>query len=523
VTTEALGIDLGTTNSAVATVNASGNVVMRPNAIGADTTPSVVYFEDGSQVVVGVEAKEALAVDPENGVSLVKRLMGTDAPIIIRGQSHTPESISAIILRQLVAAATENPLPQTVITVPAYFGTAEREATYLAADIAGLRVLALLDEPVAAAIHYGLAGGRHQTILVYDLGGGTFDTTVLQMDCDAVTVVATDGHHALGGTDIDSRLAELVLSRMEAGLPPGEFDAFGEDPAALGRLMIDIEKVKRALSTSTGRDLVIRTPASHITVTLTRDDVESVAQDLFDQTFVIIDRVLEAARAKGTTSIDEVIMVGGSSRVRALPAKLRDRLGLTPRLVEPDLAVAKGAALHADHLTRSAGLSARPAAATGSAGIPAASPSVTPVAARGVGLLVDDSYDPAGQRTFVEHLIHANDPLPASRTTLSFGTILQEQESVRTQLFEQAGSVLSPETAHNRRILDGELTGLQDLPAGSVIEITIDISVDGRIALCAREPQSGKTLTLEAFVEGVIDSAKGARLSDVVGYLRVRG
>ena len=517
---QTLGIDLGTTNSVVATVDDAGDVVILPNAIGEDTTPSVVYFEDGNQVVIGAEAKESLAIDPDNGVALVKRLMGTDAPIIIKGQSHTPESITALILRQLVAAATTDSRPKAVITVPAYFGTAEREATYQAANIAGLSVLALLDEPVAAAIHYGLADGRDQTILVYDLGGGTFDTTVLKVESGSVTVLATDGHNALGGADVDSRLVELVLSRMESGSPGDEYHAFLEDPTLLGQLTIDVEKIKRALSSASSRDLVIRTPHDRISVTVTRDDLESACRDLFEQTFLILDRVLASARAKGVMAVDEVILVGGSSRIPTLTDRMRVRLGVDPKLVEPDLAVAKGAARYADQLTKAAGLTSSP---SGPTGITVAAPKVTPVAPRGVGVLIDDSYDPAGERTFVEHLIHANDSLPTAATTSGFGTILDNQGTVRIQVFEQAGSVESAETDHNRRVLDGELTGLGDLPAGSVIEITVDVAVDGRLTVTAREPRSGKTLTLEAFVEGVIDSAESDRLLDVVGIIAVRG
>ena len=527
MTASVIGIDLGTTNSVVATVEGDNVEILR-NAVGEDTTPSVVYFESVSSVVVGAESKEALAVDPDNGVALVKRRMGTDSPFVIRGKNHTPESISALILRQLVAAATTEPHPRAVITVPAYFGTAEREATYQAAHIAGLSVLALLDEPVAAAIHYGLTEVRDRTILVYDLGGGTFDSTVLRVDSGAVTVVATDGHNALGGADVDSRLVELVLGRMESGLTPEEYEAFLDDPITLGQLTMDVERVKKALSSSTSRDMVVRTPHDRITVTITRADLESACRDLFEQTSHIIDRLMQAAQAKGTGKIDEVIVVGGSSRIPTLTERLRDRFGIEPKLVEPDLAVAKGAARYADLLTRFGGLvpKATSSGNVGSgAGILGASGvhTVAPVAPRGVGVLVDDSYDPTGQRTFVQHLVRANDALPASESTSSFGTILNHQSSVRIQIFEQAGAELSEATSHNRRVLDGELTGLSNLPAGSVIEIAMDVAVDGRLTVRAREPISGKTLTLEAFVEGVIDSAETDRLKRDVVALVVRG
>lgn len=517
---EALGIDLGTTNSAVAKVEADGRVVILPNANGDDITPSVVYFNSGRDVTVGSEAKETLAIEPNNGVALVKRLMGTDAPIMIRGQSHTPESISALILKQLVAAATSEKNPQVVITVPAYFGTREREATYQAAAIAELDVLALLDEPVAAAIHYGLHEGKNQTILVYDLGGGTFDTTVLRVDQGNVTVLATDGHNALGGADVDARLVEVVLARMEPRLPAKEYEAFLEDAGSMGQLTMDVETVKRSLSSRTSQQMMIRTPNDVITVTITRSDLEDACRDLFEQTSLIVDRVLEATAAKAAGSVDEVIMVGGSSRIPSLAHQLRARFGTEPKLVEPDLAVAKGAAGYASQLSQLTGLSVGGTSKKGYglAGLA----KVTPAAPRAVGVLIDDSFDPSGERQFVQHLINANDELPAKMTD-KFGTILGNQETVRIQIYEQAGSIVSEELDHNTRVLDGELTGLIGLPAGSVIEITMDAAVDGRLTVMAREPTSGKTLTLEAFVEGVVDSAESDRLIGIVRGLSVRG
>ena len=180
---QVLGIDLGTTNSVVASIDDRGTVVILRNALGSEITPSAVYFDPDGGVVVGEEALQAAAVDPDNAVRLIKRQMGTEFPLVLGGQEHTPESISALILRQLAAAAPGGlaAAPRAVITVPAYFGLAEREATYQAGIIAGLDVLELLDEPVAAAAHYGLTSGGDRTVLVYDLGGGTFDTTVLRI------------------------------------------------------------------------------------------------------------------------------------------------------------------------------------------------------------------------------------------------------------------------------------------------------------------------------------------------------
>ena len=467
--------------------------------------------------MVGEEALQATATDPGNGVRLIKRQMGTEFPLLIGGQEHTPESISALILRQLAATAPSAPgaPPRAVITVPAYFGLAEREATYQAGAIAGLDVLELLDEPVAAAAHYGLTSSRDRTALVYDLGGGTFDTTVLRIQDGAVTVLATDGHHALGGADVDQRLLDLVLRRLEDLIPADELDEFADDRRFLGSLTLDIEAAKRDLSTRTSRDIVVRTAHGKHRVSITRADLEAACADLFDTTAEIIERVLAAA---GST-IDDVIMVGGSSRIPVLSTRLASMLGPAPLLIEPDLAVAKGAALRAHQRMATSQLTML----TRTAGRGLSTGQIATVAPRGVGILVSDSHDHAGQRDFVEHLVKANTPLPVAQTEERFGTILADQDSVRIQVYEQAGPTLSPEIGHNRRVLDGELTKIGSLPAGSVIRITIKIAVDGRLTVVAHEPVSGRELTLEAFVEGVVDSSETERLTRVVGMTVARG
>jgi molecular chaperone DnaK (HSP70) len=518
-----LGIDLGTTNSVVASIDDQGRVVILRNALGSEITPSVVFFESGGGVVVGEEAFQATATGPGSGVRLIKRQMGTEFPLQLGGQEHTPESISALILRQLAAAAPGGlaAQPRAVITVPAYFGLAEREATYQAGVIAGLDVLELLDEPVAAAAHYGLTSGGDRTALVYDLGGGTFDTTVLRITGGAVTVLATDGHHSLGGADIDQRLLDVVLGRLERIISRAEFDELVDDRMLLGSLTLDVEAAKRDLSARISRDILVRTPAGRVPVTMSRADLEAACGDLFDTTGEIIERVLTSARSAGSGEIDDVIMVGGSSRIPVLSALLTSMLGTTPRLVEPDLAVAKGAALRAHQLLETAQLTALTTSSGRRAA--AAAGKISTVTPRAVGVLVEDSYDPSGERSFVEHLVHGNTPLPVTRTEQRFGTILADQESVRIQVYEQAGPSPSPEVAHNRRVLDGELTKIGSLPAGSVIRITMKIAIDGRLTVIAHEPVTGRELTLEAFVEGVVDGAETERLTRLVGMTAVRG
>jgi molecular chaperone DnaK len=518
-----VGIDLGTTNSVVATLDESGQVIVLTNASGREITPSVLYFESDGSVIVGEDAVVATAVDPDNGVLLVKRVMGTDSPIRVRAQHHTPESLSALILRRLVDAAVGPGEPvSAVITVPAYFGTAEREATYQAGRIAGLDVLELLDEPVAAATHYGLTAGSDQTVLVYDLGGGTFDTTVLRVTSGAVRVLATDGHHELGGTDVDRRLLDLILERLEEQLSAEEVDKIASDQRQLGELVLDAEAAKKDLSTRMSRPIGVAGPTGRVTVTITRQDLDDACADLYATTAEIIERVLNAANVDGGRGIDQVIMVGGSSRIPALAEKLTALLGKAPRLVEPDLAVAKGAALRAHYLAGDPELPAL-GSPRGPSGGQIRAGQVTTVAPRSVGIVISDSFDPSGERVFVEHLVKANTPLPVERVENRFGTILPDQGSVRIQVYEQAGPVASPEVEHNRRVLDGELTGIGSLKAGSVIRITMRIAVDGRLTVIAHEPRSGRELRLEAFVEGVVDGAETERLTALVGRTTLRG
>jgi molecular chaperone DnaK (HSP70) len=334
--------------------------------------------------------------------------------------------------------------------------------------------------------------------------------------------VATDGHHSLGGADIDERLMDVVLGRLERIVPRSELDELVDDKRLLGGLTLDVEAAKRDLSVRTSRDIVVRTPAGRVSVTISRGDLEASTGDLLDTTAEIIERVLAAARSAGAGAVDDVIMVGGSSRIPSLSARLAAMFGSVPRLVEPDLAVAKGAALRAHQLMGTSQLTALTRSLGGARARPEAG-RISTVTPRAIGVLVEDSYDQAGERSFIEHLVHTNTPLPVMTTDDKFGTILANQESVRIQVYEQAGPSPSPEVAHNRRVLDGELTKIGSLPAGSVIRITMKVAIDGRLTVIAHEPLSGRELTLEAFIEGVVDSAETERLTRLVGLTAVRG
>ncbi len=464
-----IGIDLGTTYCAVATLDPSGRPRVLPNRIGETTTASCVSFISRDEVVVGSLAKERRALDPENTVSLIKRHMGATYPLTFHDVEHTPESISAILLRALVAdAALElkagpgEPV-QAVITVPAYFGLREREATQQAAQIAGIDVLELVAEPVAAALHYGASDAANRTILVYDLGGGTFDCTVLRCKGGAVAVLATDGDSHLGGAEVDERLGDILLERLAEVLGP-DVEHPADDVAAVQQATSLAETAKLKLHGRTRQSVTFRHNGQVLRTEIDKTLLTQVSQDLVDRTMAIVERLV--ATVGSAVRIDDIVLVGGSSRLPPVTTALTARFGTTPAMADPELAVALGAAVRAGRL-----------ATAGTSGEAAGEQAVS-VLPRGVGVLVRDSNDPAGLREFVQHVLPANTPLPA-RATAPFATILNNQRTVRIQVFEQAGAVTSEDVAHNRKVLDGEFTGLPDRPAGSRIDVTVSVGLDG--------------------------------------------
>jgi molecular chaperone DnaK (HSP70) len=514
-----LGIDLGTTYSAVATIAPNGRPITIPNSMGELTTPSVVYFESATDVLVGRAAVNAGALDQDNTVALVKRQMGTQFDLLFHGARHTPESVSALILRSHVddarawSGAADGPV-RAVITVPAYFGIREREATYQAAKLAGIEALELLAEPVAAALHYGTSDlGADGAVLVYDLGGGTFDTTILRIDADGVRVVATDGDSKLGGADWDARIADyLVTAFTSATGPVADEDEFREQVAALA------EQAKRSLTATVKQPVTLRFDGRSAAVEFDRATLERLGADLVRRTLSIVDRARASAETAGVRGIGQVILVGGSTKMPAITTAVQAHLGAAPRLVEPDLAVVYGAAIRAHQLADTASRGTLRKAGGALAAI--ADRPTTSVVPRSFGILVHDSHDPAGTAQTVVHTVHRNTSLPASATT-PFCTVVDGQEKVRIQVFEQAGDLPSPEVAHNRRVLDGELTGLPELHAGSLIELTLDVSLDGLLRLTAREPRSRASLELAAYVDGVVDAEDLHNLGDTVSNTRI--
>lgn len=522
-----IGIDLGTTYCVVAHVTSGGQVVIVRNELGKELTPSVVHFCDDGQVEVGQDAKGALVVEPDRVVEAIKRYMGTEYMLTFDGVVYTPEGISGVILRWLVMGAAETlqvPVEdlEVVITVPAYFGVAEREATAAAAKIAGIRCLDLVAEPVAAALSYGVDSGALDSVLVYDLGGGTFDVTVIKLTPDGPQPVVTDGSTELGGLKWDEVMTEILTERYVT--MTGDEDAYEDDDFLLW-LAHQAEQLKRQLTTLETGQVTVTRGVHRARVAVGRAEFTAACETLIRTTLDVVDRAIGSAQALRVPAPRRAILVGGSSRMPMIAESLRAHLGIEVALTNPDLAIARGAALHAEAIVRARQPMRRIAPEPSKSARVQRALAVNPlrsVVPRAIGVKVLDSNDPSGTRAFVQHLIPPNARLPVEPVTSTFATILPDQDRVRVEIYEQAGAVPSEHLESNRRVLDGELIDLPPLQAGSPIEIALSVAQDGRLSCTAREPRNGRTLVLESYVEGVVDTAESDSQAHSIGALRLK-
>ncbi|MFI0464025.1 Hsp70 family protein [Saccharopolyspora sp. 5N102] len=542
------GIDLGTTYSAISYVDETGRPTVCRNTDSSETTPSVVFFENESNVVVGSVAKNSAIIDPDRVVSLIKRQMGSDAEFGFHGTTYTPESISALILKQLAqdaAAHTGGEASRAVITVPAYFGMLERSATKNAGQIAGLDVIGIVPEPVAAALHYeATTAAEDKTILVYDLGGGTFDTTVIRVSKDEIVVVCTDGDDHLGGADWDLRLRNHLLAKFLEQAPDGT--EVEDDEEFLQSLATTAEDTKKQLSKAESRAVALRGAGVSARVEVTRAQFEAETQDLLDKTIDILKRTLATLQEKQPgAQIDDVLLVGGSTKMPAVAERLRADFGWEPKLHDPDLAVAKGAALYA--LGRVVHREMTGAAEQGATGVAEAVQNVAQqtgisvkaledlaakktrnVLPKAFGVKLVDTSDPDWQQKptqhFVKHLVHANDSLPTAERVLEAATVEAGQTGVMIELFEQSGVVAGPDLAENKPINEGKglIDGLPPLPVGSPVNIRMTVDDEGLLELTATEPSTGKSLDIKVRVS-VRSDEEVAEAKRVVAGITVSG
>ena len=342
------GIDLGTTYSAIAYVDEHGKPVIIANQESERITPSVVLF-DGNNIIVGNTAKESAKVEPHRVVSRIKQHMGDPNFVFeYEGQSFSPEDISSFILRKVVGdaeIALGEPITDVVITCPAYFGTAEREATANAGRLAGLNVRAILNEPTAGAIAYGLEQGEDQVVLVYDLGGGTFDITMIEIKDRLDPGDLHRRRSRLGGVLWDEAVVMYLAEQFQA--QTGEASDPLDDPEVLNDLFLQAERGKKTLTQRDKAPFRVTHAGQQARVELDRAKFEEITRHLLDRTIELTHEMLADARDKGYTRFDKIIMVGGATRMPQVRNRLVGEFNVEPELYDPDEAVAKGASLYA--------------------------------------------------------------------------------------------------------------------------------------------------------------------------------
>ena len=465
-----IGIDLGTTNSCVAVME-GGQPTVIVNSEGTRTTPSVVAFTKKGERLVGEPAKRQAVTNPERTVSSIKREMGSGYKVKIDKKNYSPQEISAFILMKLKKDAEDylgQRVTEAVITVPAYFSDAQRQATKDAGRIAGLKVERIINEPTAAALAYGLDNGEAQKILVYDLGGGTFDVSVIEIGDKVIEVLATSGDNHLGGDDFDKRFSDYIVSEFKRT----EGIDLGKDKVALQRITEEAEKAKKELSSAQTVNInlpfITTTKAGpvHLDMNITRAKFNELTSDLVERTTgPVITALNDAGITKG--ELNKVLLVGGSTRIPAVQDKVRQLTGLEPsKNMNPDECVALGASIQGGKLAGDSGNASELLLLD-----------VTPLTL---------SIETVGG--IATHLIEKNSTIPCRKSQV-FSTAMSGQTNVEIKVLQG-----ERQFARDNKLLGTfRLNGIRRAPAGvPQIEVTFDIDANGIVHVSAKDLDTGR-------------------------------